>query len=285
MSTPAPRRAPLALGRGEDPSVYALRLYVQYLQGLFNFMPEGSYHWEPDDEISEIVIRAEAPLNMQTVGKRPAITVIMGPYQFSNIGIDNMLSVTTHTDEYGTHLGAKKVRTDLMTGHIVVYCVADNDLAALRLGHLVQHHTRVNQRLLESEGGFHAIARPSPTVNSPSPPGQLIMGDPQSLIMTQVNIPFQLQWTWETTPKQSAQFRSLSQITSGRRASEYDYVEPQVVEKVQLAMSTSAVLVRRLRRASITSAEGPRSGYQAEVTTVHSGVDDFQISGLEDFQA
>ena len=277
MSKAHVRRSALALGRGEDPALYAMRLYVQYLQGLFNFMPSGTFHWEPDNEESEIVIRAQAPLDLKTVGKRPAITVVMGPYSFGNIGIDNLLS---HDPKTG-----KRVRTDLLSGHLVVYCIANTDVLAMRLAHIVTHHTRVNQRLLESEGGFHSIARPAPTVNSPSPPGQLVMGDPGQLIMTQVNIPFQIQWTWETTPKQSAQLRSLDLITSSRRASEYDYQDPTEVQHIRLAMSTVDVQVRRLGSRSVVSRnDGLPTSSKPKIETIHEGTEDFQTSGLESFQ-
>lgn len=277
MSNPTVRRSAPALGRGEDPALYALRLYVQYLQGLFNFMPKGSFHWEPDKEVSEIVIRAQAPLDLKTVGKRPALTVILGPYGFANLGIDNLLT-------YNPKTGAR-VRTDLITGHLVVYCIANNDVLAMRLAHLVTHHTRINQRLLESEGGFHSIARPAPTVNSPSPPGQLVMGDPGQLIMCQVNVPYQIQWTWETTPKQSPQLRSLDLITSNRRAAEYEYEEPTTVQSISLAMSTSDVRVRRLsNRYVVTQNDGLPTSSKPEVDTIHEGIEDFQISGLESFQ-
>ena len=76
MSNANVRRSALALGRGEDPALYAMRLYVQYLQGLFNFMPKGTFYWDPDKEVSEIVIRAQAPLDLKTVGKRPEMAHI-----------------------------------------------------------------------------------------------------------------------------------------------------------------------------------------------------------------
>ena len=265
MSTSLRRETP-ALGRGEDPAIYALRFYVQFLQGLFNFMPDTTFHWEPDDEISEIVIRAQAPLDLRTVGKRPALTVILGPYQYMGIGLDNMLSYKMSTGE--------RTRTDLLSGHLIVYCLGEGDIIPMRLAHLVSHHTRCSQRLLESAGGFHQIARPAPAINSPSPPRQLVMGDPEGLIMVQVNIPFQLQWTWKTSPKQNPSKLSIDQITKYRRASEYKYEAPETIEHITLAMSTTPVRVRKISgRTSI-----------AQPLTVHDGIENFQISGLEAFQ-
>lgn len=244
-----------------DPSLYCLKLYVQYLQGLFNFMPTNSFHWEPDDEISEIVIRGQAPLDLKTVGKRPAITVVQGPYNFMNIGIDNLLTYNMNTEE--------KTRTDLISGHLVVYCLGDGDIIPMRLAHLVTHHTRCDNRLLEGPGGFYTIARPAPQINSPSPPGQLVMGDPEGLVMVQVNIPYSFQWTWKVTPKFSPIFKNIRQITQYRRASEYNYKEMKTVEQMQLAMSTSPVTIKRIDGSS---------------KTANPGITDFQISGLEPFQ-
>ena len=249
-----------------DPFLYVQRLYVQYLQGLFNFMPEGHWHWEPDQDVTEIIIRGEAPLNLQTVGKKPAITVVMGPSQFQGLGINNMLEKNLST--------GRTVFTDLLSGHLVVYCLAESDVIATRLGHLVSFYTRAQRELLESPGGFFAIARPAPTMNTPSPPGALVQGDPEGLVMVQVNIPFQFQWTWSTEPLQARSMRSLDLITRGSRASDFPYTSPVKLERVELAMSTSPVLVRR-----ISGGDAPRP----RTVVVHDGQDPFQISGLRPF--
>jgi hypothetical protein len=120
MSRTFTRRTPIEQGLGEDPIYYFHRLYVQYLQGLFNFMPIGHFHWEPDEEETEIVITGSVPLNPTVAGKRPAIAVTMGPVQWSNLGFDNML-------EYSFRTG-KKTRADMMSGHLVVYCVTESDV-------------------------------------------------------------------------------------------------------------------------------------------------------------
>ena len=268
-------RQKLNSGRDEDPIIFAMRLYVQFLQGLFNQVPIGTFHWEPDLETTEIVIRGEAPLDLSVVGKRPAITVVVGPVQYQGLGMDNMLSFNPKD--------GKRVRTDLMSSIFSVYCLAESDIIASRLGHIVSHFTRLKQRLLESPGGFYSIARPAPSTNAPSPPGQLVMGDPKGLVMVQVNIPFTLQWTWSTTPTQNPSDTTLEQITKHRRASEYEYTSAQSVQHIRLAMSTDTVRVRKIKG-------GPnplnRLFYQErpETISVNNGIEDFQFSGLEEFQ-
>lgn len=243
MSEPFARRTAIEEDVGEDPILYIVRLYVQYLQGLFNFMPANHFHWEPDQEVSEIIIRGEAPIDLRTAGKHPALTVVMGPIQYLNLGIDNMVSYSSSTN--------RRVRSDLMSGTLVVYSLAESDIIATQLGHIVAHHTRAHQRILEGEGGFHQIARPAPSINSPSPPGALVVGDPAGLVMVQTNIPFSFQWTWQTeTNRQSPQFRSLRMITEKRRASDFNYTSPSRLERVELAMSVTPVFVRRISGSS-----------------------------------
>jgi hypothetical protein len=250
VSEPEVRHERIGEGRGEDPYLYVTKLY----------------HWEPDQEISEIVIRGEAPIDMRTVGKKPAITVVLGPTSYRNLGIDNMLSYNQNTGE--------RVRTDMMMGNLVVYVLAFADIIALRIAHIVAHHTRAQQRLLESPGGFHSIGRPFPQVNSPSPPGALVAGDPEGLVMVQVNIPFEFQWTWSTTPRQSQSLRSLDLITSHERASDYPYASLPRLERVELAMSTSPVLVRRI---------SGRYALRPVTVQVTEGISPFQVSGLRPF--
>lgn len=246
MSQSLLRRKKFDEGAGEDPDRYIVGLYTRYLQGLFNFMPSGHFHWEPDREHTEIIITAEAPLDLSVVEKAPAITVVLGPTQWAGIGIDNMLSYDPLTGE--------RIRTDLCTGFFAVYCVAGNDVVARRLGQAVANHTRVHQRLLESAGGFFQIARPACTIAPPAPPGQLVNGDAKGLTMVQVSVPYSYQWAWKTTPnRQSPQDRSLAMILQEERAVDYPYSSPQQLQTVQLAISTRPMVVRRWRGSRLTT--------------------------------
>jgi hypothetical protein len=237
--------------------VYAQRLYVQFLQGLCNFNEKGCLHWEPDEDLTEIVIRSEAPINMKNVGKRPVIAVIMGPTQYQGLGVDQMQSMSLNSE--------KRVYTDLLSGHLVVYCLAENDVVAQWIAHMVVHGTRTNRRLLEGAGGFHQISRPAPSLNPPSPPGALVVGDPAGLVMVQVNEPFSLQWTWSTEPSAPSHERSLDMITSGPRASSYPYASHKTLERVELAMSAAPVTLRRI------------SGAVSTTETILNGIDDLQV--------
>lgn len=267
MSQTLLRRKRFDEGLGEDPERHMTTIYVRFLQGLFNFMPQNHFHWEPDLEHTEIVITAEAPLEKQVVEKAPVITVVLGPTQWQGLSIDNMLSLDPHNN--------KRQRTDLCTGYFAVYCVAGNDVVARRIAQAVANHTRMEQRLLEGPGGFHQIARPGPSINSPSPPGSLVNGDVKGLVMVQVNIPFTFQWTWQTTPsRQAPQQQSLAMILQEERAVDYPYSSPSTVETVRLAISTRPLTVRRINK----------KGYPpADVVEVGTPIEQFQLSVLNTF--
>jgi hypothetical protein len=265
MSESLLRRKKFDEGAGEDPERYFTTLYIRYLQGLFNFMPIGHFHWEPQREHTEIVITAEVPMDAEVVEKFPALAVVLGPTQWAGLGIDNMQSYNMRTD--------KLVRTDLCSGFFVVYAVAGNDVVARRIAQAVANHTRIHQRILEGEGGFHQIARPAPSINSPSPPGALVNGDPKGLVMVQVNIPFSFQWAWTTGPpqRQAAQLRSIAMVLQEERAVDYPYSAPAKMEKIKLAISTHPVLVRRIS-----------GSFSVRPSTVesHGGIRPFQLVDL-----
>lgn len=264
MSEAYARPGQLPDGIGDDPYKYTTRLYTQFLQGWFNFQPANQFHWEPDTERTEIIISAEAPLDSEVVDKHPSLVVILGPIQWAGLGINNMQA-------YSVRTGTTR-RTDLMSGFFIVYCLARNDVIAMRLAHLVSQGTRSQQPLLEGPGGFHQIARPAPSINTPSPPGALVTGDPQNLVMVQVNIPFHFQYSCDETPSRAMpQLRDIAAITEKDRAVDYDYSSPMRVERVKLAISTTPVLVRRIR-----------GGSASRPTTVEvgTGIRNFQVTDL-----
>lgn len=259
MSKTPPRTNVVDLGIGDSPEIYALRLYVQFLQGLFNFNPTGCWHWEPDDSESEIVIRGQAPLQSTEIGKRPAITVVLGQIQDQGLSINQFAFAKRGQDlEYFT---------DLKVGHMIVYCVADNDIIAATIAHVVQHGTRINQMLLESAGGFHQIGRPGMSLHPASAPGGLIAGDSVGLVMVQLDVPFSFQWTWSKQPKTPERRRSLDMVTEFPRASDYPYPPPSPLTRVELAMSIGSVTARVLGPPSRYVEVTPGSpGYQAVVS-------------------
>jgi hypothetical protein len=110
----------------------------------------------------------------------------------------------------------------------------------------VADQLRAQRALLERPGGFHKIAHEL-YIQSPSPPGALVQGDPESLVMVQVSAPFIYQWTWQTRPnRQDAKYRDIAMILQEERAKQYPYQERTTLEKVQVQVSTLPMFRRRI---------------------------------------
>lgn len=178
-------------GRGEEPLFYFTRLYVIFLQRLFKQMPEGSYRWCEDENLSEICITGQTPVPRERVEQRPAIVVMRGPAQYANLTLDQMRKVDAST--------GMKERTDLVACTFSVNCISKNGPEATRIGGVVMHNTRTFKTMLQRYG-FHKIGDDA-TINPESPPGSIVSGevDPE-FTMTTVQVPFFFQWTVRDTP-------------------------------------------------------------------------------------
>lgn len=263
-------------GLGFDPDLYFLELYVAFLQGWFNFLPlDHEFHWEPDLEHSRVAIRGEAPVDYTVMEARPLITVISGPTATQSLGIDNFVSRNGETN----------LHTDLESGTFVVYAVAHGDIQAKRLARMVMHATRSSRKLLEGPGGFHSIGRSQISINSPSPPGSLVMGAPENtdLVMVQLNIPMQFQISWSVGLGRSApQHRNLDMILQQPRARDYEYTPPVELTEIQLGdpnWSESQTAGVNLRPRTVRIIRGP-AGANPYTVQLGEGIDGFQQSDL-----
>lgn len=195
---PADRSAILALphskGLGEDPLTHFTRVYLLFLQGLFNQFPygQGCFHWSNSDDDTEIAITDQAPIPRDRIEQRPAIVTMRGPAQFANITLDQLKELDFKT-------GQRK-HTDLMACTMSINCIAKNGIEAQRIGWIVMRHIRVFKRLLQRQGGFHQVGEQL-SVGPESPPGALVSPEPDpSTVKVTVHSPFFFQWNETITP-------------------------------------------------------------------------------------
>ena len=166
-------------------------MFVSFLQGLFGGAPAGQCRWDPDDNLSEIVIRDENPLNVESVGVRPAINFTMGAVQFYSLGIDDMLSFDFDTE--------RKVKGVLVPGTMNVNVCSRSDIEAHDLAWVVSEHIWLLRELF-LKMGFFELGRGN-QISPPSPPGSIIAGDLGSeWYVSSVSVPFQFQRKSAFTP-------------------------------------------------------------------------------------
>lgn len=166
-------------------------LFVSFVQGLFGAAPRGCYHWEPDDENSEIIITNENRLDAEVLNKRPGITFTRGPVQFYSFGIDDRRSFDFATE--------RKEKAVLVPGTMTINVVSRVMLEAEDLAWVVMEHIWLLRDLF-LKMGFFELGR-TPQMGSPSPAGSIVSNDQgDEYTVVPVAVPFQFPRNSAFTP-------------------------------------------------------------------------------------
>lgn len=166
-------------------------LLTSFIQGLFAAAPPGCYRWNPEDHLSEIVVRDENPLHVETVGQRPAVNLTMGAIQFYSLGIDDL-----YTFDFSI---GRKVKVVLIPGTVSINCSSRNDIESHNLSWVIAEHIWLLREFL-LKSGFFEIGR-GIQVAPPTSPGSIIAGDSGDEWYTSViSVPFQFNRKSAFTP-------------------------------------------------------------------------------------
>lgn len=112
-------------------AVFLKRTALEFLQVIFSQRAPGSFHFDQDDEQTEIIIADVHAVDLGTVGSRPAIVAVRGPLTWTGTGLG------------GSSLEQRKVATgkytfnDILTGSLAISCVSREGVEAEQLGHIV----------------------------------------------------------------------------------------------------------------------------------------------------
>jgi hypothetical protein len=187
-------------GLAEEPLFYFTRVYLLFLQGLFEQFETGSYRWSSDEKLSEIQITADVPIPRENVEKIPAIVVLRGPAQAAGLSLDQMRDVNIRTGE--------KIRSDLWSATMSLNCLAKNDVEAQRISWIVARHIRTFKTTLQ-RCGFHKVGDEL-QVGPVSPPGSLVSGEAEpELFLVTVFSPFHFMWKESVVPLNTPLLRGI----------------------------------------------------------------------------
>ncbi len=166
-------------------------MFIRFVQGLFYEAPKGCYHWDEDEQKTEITITNEQKLDPEVVHKRPAITFTRGPVSFYSLGIDDLL-------QYEMDI-AKKTKGVLVPGTMAINCVSRVPQECEDLAWVVAEHIWLLRDLL-MRAGFFEIGR-MPQIGSPSPAGSIVAKDQgDEFTVVAVSVPWQFSRTSSITP-------------------------------------------------------------------------------------
>jgi len=181
--------APLSPGAlsswSTSPLRHLQRLTLLFLRELFKAAPEGYWHWEDDEEKTEIIITRDVPVEEAVVMKRPVIALVRSAVGWSGLGMDQLLHEDVRTGE--------RTHVDMMSGNLTFNCLARVPSEAEDIAWLVASHVWLLRRVL-LKLGFHDIGQRC-QVFAPSPPGSLVQGAAkEETINVPAVTPFQFSW-------------------------------------------------------------------------------------------
>ena len=193
-----------------NPIVALRETFVGFLQGLFAATPVGAgcWHWDEDDSITEIVIRDEATVKEEQVGKRPLITLTRGPMQFATLGLDDMVSYEADT--------GRKTKGVLVAGTMTMNCCSRESIESESIAWVAMEYTWLLRDLLISNSLLFDTGM-RPQMGSPSPAGSIVADDKgDEWTCTPVSFPFQFIRTSAFTPLGKTIVRSIEQRVTSR---------------------------------------------------------------------
>ena len=186
-------------GIGEEPLFYFTRVFLLFLQGLFQQFPPGSYKWSFDEKTTDIVITDQVPIPRTRVEQKPQIVTMRGPARFANLTLDQMRSVNLRTGE--------KVRTDLVSCTMTINCIAKGGIEAQRIAWIVSTNVRNFKETLQRYG-MHKVGD-EVEVGPESPPGSFFQESDPEWVLVSVYCPFHFQWTASVTPLNAPLIRAI----------------------------------------------------------------------------
>lgn len=206
MSERVPQGVPQPQGVGEDPLTHYTRVFVRFLQVLFETFEKGAYHFDLDEKSSDITISDQATIKKEEVEKRPAILVARGALSLTNISMDQFSGPILQKDAQGKtffkpNLDAKsgaRRHTDLSSCVMTYNCISKEGLEAQRIAWICGYFTRALKRTL-MKTGIHRVGEEI-QFGAESSPGAIVQPDSNEIVMVSVSVPFYFQDSWSVEP-------------------------------------------------------------------------------------
>lgn len=186
-------------GLGEEPLYYCTRIFLTFMQSLFEQFPEGSYRWSDDEKLSEVAITDQVPIPRARVEQKPQIVTMRGPAQFANLSLDQLRKLNPRTGE--------KERTDLVSCTMTINVIAKNGVECQRIAWTAMRHLRTFKTLIQRHG-LHQIGDQL-SMGPESPPGSFVTEPDPEWVMISVYAPFHFQWTETVRPLDAPLLRSM----------------------------------------------------------------------------
>jgi hypothetical protein len=198
-NTRVPVGVPQPQGVGEDPLLHYTKLFVRFLQVVFNTFEKGAYRWEPDLELTDLIISDQGVLGRDVVEKRPAIVCMRGPARWSNVAMDQFKSFEFET--------GKSDHTDLIASSMTYNCLAKEGLEAQRIAWIASYATRTLKKSL-LKAGLHRVGE-NIDIGQETDAENLIPDAGKLIRLVPVSVPFFFQDSYSIAPVDNLLLKAL----------------------------------------------------------------------------
>lgn len=229
-ATPTTPEGPI-VGRGKfSPLFDVVRHFVGFLKWRFSMAPEGSYRYvempggAPEEKSTEIFIGADTPVRTQTVGKRPAITIMRSQAVMAGIGIGDKAFTDLAT-------GAK-VRMDMIPTNIMINCLSREPVEAEGIAWFVRREiSAFRDEICKESQGLILYTGSKMMMGPPSPAGSLVDASEFDWSVVVVGIPTYLQIQDTMFPLNKKIVRQVNTTLTTTSGTESD--RPEAVDLLQ----------------------------------------------------
>lgn len=229
---------PQPQGVGEDPLFHYTKLFVRFLQVVFHSFQKGDYRWEPDLELTDIVISDQGMVGREVVEKRPAIACERLGAQWLNVSMDQFKSFDFET--------GRREHTDLVMAVMRYNCIAREGLEAQRIGWISNYATRTLKRNLMRQG-LHRVGENVDV--GPEEDAANLDDSLKTFRLVRVSVPFFFQDTYGIAPVDNLLLTNLDlRLTSQavRPSSEQPALRPPAFGGRVLEPKTAFSLTQRV---------------------------------------
>jgi len=189
MSETIKKFDPLESGLSTDPYTQLQRIFVYFLQSLFEheeFKGTGMW-WDSDEKVTEMIISSEKP-RLTVLEKTPHVTVIVGASQWAQLGLDQMQRRKMAVEE--------RVHTDLISSTVSFHCQGKEGTHCRRMAWYSSQYTTMFRRLIMRQAKLHQIGMNHSISSETGPTAYLGKLSTEELVSVVVTIPFYWQPQW-----------------------------------------------------------------------------------------
>lgn len=169
----------------DDSLFQATRAWLIWLQGMFRTRPSGFQRWDPNMDMTEIVITDQNPDKIEKTNTRPIVATARGPATWAG----------TSTGQSIRHdlASPRTTYTDLIGTSMTLSVVAREGLEAQNLAYFIFRMIPVFKESIQRLGRIHAIGT-NITLTQETQQGALVPGSSSpEWKMVQIIIPFFVQ--------------------------------------------------------------------------------------------